>query len=119
MPEKMIAIKQIVERQYFLSWFLANLTLGQEYIISYKRVTAKCEHCNKTNSIWNELEFCPDCGRKLSHDKTAMCTFTYDTTITSHHNPCLQHFEQDCGNRNCRITNITKIIYNDVEYFLF
>ena len=42
---------------------------GELFTMSFERLAAKCPKCNKANKKWNDLEFCPICGERLSKER--------------------------------------------------
>ena len=61
-PEEVMSLVKSVPNGRFIS-------------VVFERAAAKCPVCGKSNKKWNDLEFCPECGAKLSKERESLCQF--------------------------------------------
>lgn len=115
---------------------------GRMFAMIFVRKAAKCEHCNKSNAAWNDLDKCPVCGAELSKERYSRvqlgvknpknCTkpghgqFIGESGEEALKDGRLKYFDMDVVNkdgsrgsyRQCVIANIKEIRLNGNTYYV-
>ena len=111
---------------------------GRLISVLFERAAAKCPVCGKSDRKWNGLEFCPNCGARLSKERESLCQFgirnPQNTDIApkgtgesareamadgriKYYDPQVKNANGTVGGyRQCYAYNVKRMVINHVEY---